>query len=145
MTQERIFKRIAAYEKLKFYQIICEIRVLIYRLTERFPKSCFKLVAQMRDAARSSKQNIREFYRRGTVGEFIRGIKISQGSLEELGGDVEDCYKDKLITKAEFDHLASKFQSADYLMARYLDSLYKMEREGTWKTPGNRSKKKGRK
>ena len=56
----------------------------------------------MRDAARSAKQNIREGYRKGTIGEFIHSIKISQSSLEELSGDIQDCIEDKLITSEEF-------------------------------------------
>lgn len=131
----------AAYEKLKFYQDICKIRRLIYRITERFRKMHPKLVSQMQDAARSAKQNIREGYKRGTAGEFIRAIKISQGSLEELSGDVEDCMEDNLITIEEFNKLSELFRSADYLSSRYLESLYEMERNGTWKVPGSRTKK----
>ena len=87
------------YENLKFYQDICELRKSIYTITERFRKTHLRLVSQMRDAARSAKQNIREGYRRGTAGEFARSIKISQGSLEELSGDIEDCQGDNLISK----------------------------------------------
>ena len=86
--------RRAAYEDLKFYQDICEIRRLIYKITERFRKIDLRLVSQMREAARSAKQNIREGYKKGTIGEFIHSIKISQGSLEELSGDCEDCLED---------------------------------------------------
>lgn len=131
----------AAYEKLKFYQIICKIRRRIYQLTERFPEIHMRLVSQMRDAARSAKQNIRESYKKGTIGEFIHGINISRGSLEELSGDIEDCQEDGLITDEEFGELSKLCQSIDYLSARYLESLYKMERAGTWKVPGTRTKK----
>ncbi len=126
----------APYENLIFYHNICEIRRLIYKISERFAKSHMKLVSQMRDAARSAKQNIREGYKRGTLGEFIHSIRISQGSLEELSGDCDDCKEDGLITTEEFDKLKSLFQSAGYMSNRYLESLYKMKREGSWKTPG---------
>ena len=132
----KIFEREVPYEKLKFYQDICELRQMIYKLTERFARTHLKLVSQMRDAARSAKQNIREGYQRGTLKEFMRAIKISQGSLEELMGDIEDCQEDGLITKQEFETLAKLSRSASYLMARYIQSLYKIEEEGTWKTPG---------
>ena len=134
--------RKAAYEDLKFYQDICEIRRFIYKITERFKRSHLRLVSQMRDAARSAKQNIREGYKRGTIGEFIHSIKISQGSLEELSGDCEDCKEDNLITGEEFNKLAALFQSAGYMSTRYLESLYKMEREGTWRIPGYNYRKK---
>jgi len=133
--------REAAYEKLKFYQDICDIRWLIYRITERFRKTHLRLVSQMRDSSRSAKQNIREGYKRGTIGEFIHSINISLGSLEELSGDVEDCLEDGLIKKEEFERLAKLFRSANYMAGRYLESLYKMEKEGTWKTPRDKFKK----
>jgi len=124
------------YEKLKFYQDICKIRRLIYRITERFPKIHCRLVSQMWNAARSAKQNIREGYKRGTIGEFVHSIKISQASLEELSGDVEDCFEDKLITEEEFNELSKLFKSAEFMFSRYLVSLYKIEREGKWKISG---------
>jgi four helix bundle protein len=134
--------RQAAYERLKFYQDICMIRREIYRITEKFRKTHVRLVSQMRDAARSAKQNIREGYKKGSIGEFIHSIKISQGSLEELSGDCEDCEEDDLITKEEFDDLARLFQSAGYMSTRYLESLYKMEKDGTWRVPGASRRKK---
>jgi four helix bundle protein len=140
----RLLKREAAYEKLKFYQDICDIRRLVHKITERLFRAHLRLVSQMRDAARSAKQNIREGYKRGSIGEFIRGIVISLSSLEELSGDIEDCLEDGLITKAEFDEFKRLFRSADYMAGRYLKSLYKMEKEGTWKTPGNRAKRERR-
>ena len=93
------------YEKLKFYQDICELRRLVYKITGKFPKEYIRLISQMRDASRSAKQNIREGYRKGSIGEFIHSIKISQASLEELSGDIEDCYEDGLITKEEFEDI----------------------------------------
>jgi len=95
-----------------------------------------RLVSQMRDAARSAKQNIREGYRKGTLGEFIHSIKISQGSLEELSGDMEDCRDDALISAEEYVKFHKLYQSASYMSEQYLKSLYKIEKEGSWKVPG---------
>ena len=137
----RLIKREAAYEKLKFYQDTCKIRRFIYLITERFVKTHVRLVSQMRDAARSAKQNIREGYKKGSLGEFIHSIKISQGSLEELSGDIEDCLEDGIMTRSEFTELSKLFRSVNYLMIRYLESLYEIERNGSWKVPGNRFRK----
>lgn len=131
-----------AYERLIFYKDICELRRRIYLITDRFYKSHLRLVSQMRDAARSAKQNIREGYKKGTIGEFIHSIRISLGSLEELSGDVEDCLEDNLITQEENEALSKLFRSISIMSNKYLSSLYKMEKEGTWKTPGNRTKNK---
>jgi len=139
----RLLKNKAAYEDLKFYQDICNIRRKVYLITERFRKTHLKVVSQMRDAARSAKQNIREGYKRGTIGEFVRGIKISLASLEELGGDIEDCKEDNLVTEKEFQELSQLYRSANYMAGRYIVSLYKLEREGKWKVPFNRLREKG--
>ena len=128
-----------AYESLKFYQDLCETRRLVNQICERFERARPKLASQMRDAARSAKQNIREGYRRGSLREFIRAVQISQGSLEELEGDVDDCLEDKLISEEEYDTLSKYFKSASYMMGRYLQSLYRMEKDGTWKMPGKNS------
>jgi len=128
-------KKTAAYEKLKFYQDICEIRRAVYIITERFAKSHMRLVSQMRDAARSAKQNIREGYKKGTIGEFIHSINISRGSLEELSGDIEDCLEDGLITPEEFKELNGLVKSVDYLSNRYIQAISKMKESGTWKNP----------
>lgn len=127
-------RRSAPYEKLKFYQNICEIRRLIYRITKRFEKTHLRLVSQMRDAARSAKQNIREGYRKDTAGEFSHSIKISAGSLNELEGDTDDCLEDHLISKEEHAKLKNLFSITNYQIDRYLDSLYKLNQTGEWKS-----------
>ena len=95
----------------------------------------------MQDAARSAKQNIREGYRKGTLGEFIHSIKISQGSLEELAGDMDDCRDDGLVTEEEFEKFSKLYHSASYMSTQYLKSLYKIEKEGTWNVPGAKLRK----
>ena len=122
------------YEKLKFYQDICEIRIFVYKITLRFPKIHLRLISQMRDAARSAKQNIREGYRKGTLGEFMYSIRISQGSLEELSGDMEDCMNDKLINEEEYTNFLDLYKSAMYLSSRYLKVMFQNKSKTSWKT-----------
>jgi four helix bundle protein len=124
----------APYEKLKFYQNICDIRRFVYKITERFGAKHIRLVSQMRDAARSAKQNIREGYRKDSLREFVHYIKISAGSLEELSGDVEDCHEDELISESEFEKLINLIGLSNYQVDRYIDSLFELEKEGKWKT-----------
>jgi four helix bundle protein len=130
----------APYEKLKFYQNICQVRKLIHRITERFPKTNLRLISQMRDAARSAKQNIREGYRRDTAGEFMHAIKIGAASLGELEGDIDDCCEDNLITQGEYGHLKDLLGKTNYQINRYLEALIKMAKEGTWKSRFQRNR-----
>lgn len=110
---------------------------MIHRITERFERKEIRLISQMRDAARSAKQNIREGYRKGSLAEFLKGIRISQGSLEELSGDVEDCLEDKLITVQEKDEFFKLHNSAIYLSTQYLKSMSKSVNQKNWKTLKN--------
>ncbi len=123
-----------AYEKLQFYKNICEIRKLINKLTERFARLYFRLISQMRDAARSAKQNIREGYAKDTVGEFAHSIKISRGSLSELEGDIDDCKEDGLMTEKDYCELKNLLRKTKFQMDRYIDSLYRLKKQGKWKT-----------
>jgi len=124
------------YEKLKFYQDTCELRRLVVQITERFGKSHMRLVSEMRDAARSAKQNIREGYSRGSLAEFLRAIRISQGSLEEFSGDLDDCLEDKLISSVEYQELHRLCKSALYRSTQYLKSMSESSNQGKWKTYG---------
>jgi len=123
----------AAYEKLQFYKNICNIRREIYRLTEKFNRIHVRLISQMRDAARSAKQNIREGYTKDTAGEFSHSIKISKGSLVELEGDMDDSREDGLIEEKEYILLKELISKTKYQIDRYLDSLYVLEKAGRWK------------
>lgn len=79
----------------------------------------------MNDSARSTKQNIQEGYTRKSLGEYIHFLTISQSSLNELSGDVEDCFIDKLISKDEFTYVDQLIGKTNYLFMRLIQSLEK--------------------
>ena len=78
----------------------------------------------MRDAARSIKQNIQEGYGK-SLGEYIHSLGISQGSLREVSGDIEDSYDDGLINEEEYKSLKELCGKTDYLLIRLIQSLLK--------------------
>ncbi len=127
------YKKQEPYEKLKFYQNICYIRKSIYLLTKPFAKTHPKVVSQARDAARSAKQNIREGYLKDSIGIFINQLKISKGSLNELLGDLEDFFEDKLIKHTDFIKTKILIQKTDYMIDRYIDAVSKLAKQGKWK------------
>jgi four helix bundle protein len=110
------------FRKLVVWKNAYQLRRLVYDVTERFPKIEIRRVSQMRDAARSIKQNIQEGYGK-SLGEYIHSLEISRGSLRELSGDVEDCFDDKLISKEEFNKLNELCGKTDYLFMRLIQSL----------------------
>jgi four helix bundle protein len=112
------------FKKLIVWQNARVIRKKTYELTKEFPKNEYRRVAQMRDSARSVKQNIQEGYRL-TTANYIRHLDISRGSLNELMGDVDDCYEDNLIGKDEFEDLYNLCRKTDYLFMRQIGGLRK--------------------
>jgi len=121
------------YKKLIVWQNAAKLRRLVYEITSYFPKNEFRRVSQMRDAARSIKQNIQEGYKRGSLGEYIHFLTIAQGSLGELTGDIEDSYEDGLLSNEQFKELDSLVGRTDYLFNRLIESLRKKQSEGSWK------------
>lgn len=72
------------FRKLIIYQKAKEFAILIYRLTENWPKEeLYGLTSQVRRAAVSIVANIVEGYTRSGTKEFIRFLDISVGSLSE--------------------------------------------------------------
>lgn len=110
-------------KKLVVWKNARKFRKLIYDITESFPKAEMRRISQMRDAARSVKQNIQEGYMRSSIGEYIHFLTFSQGSLGELNGDVEDCLEDALISKQTFMKVDSLIGRTDYLLKRLIQSL----------------------
>lgn len=74
-----------SYRDLIVWQKAVELAVLIYRLTEGFPKrEIYGLASQIRRAGVSVPSNIAEGYGRGSRKEYLQFLSIAQGSLKEL-------------------------------------------------------------
>ncbi len=126
---ERVIKGNQGYKKLVVWRNACKLRAYIYRLTAKFPKKEFKRVSQMNDSARSIKQNIQEGYARRSLAEYIHFLTISQSSLNELSGDLEDCYVDNLISQDEFNYAEELIGRTNYLFMRLIQALECKKRE----------------
>lgn len=73
------------YKELKVWQKAVDLAVLVYAMTESFPKSeIYGLTSQMRRSAVSVGSNIAEGSERNSDRDFIRFLTIAKGSLAEL-------------------------------------------------------------
>lgn len=73
------------FRKLIVWQRAHELTLLIYQLTEEFPKSeVYGLTSQLRRASASVAANIAEGYALGSSAQFLRQLRIAQGSLAEV-------------------------------------------------------------
>lgn len=73
------------------------LRSLIRLLTAGFPKGEYRRKTQMDDAARSVVRNIEEGFKRPDTKSYLDFLGFSQGSLEEVKGDVRECLEDGLL------------------------------------------------
>ena len=121
------------YKRLIVWQNAERLRSQIYQITRRFKPIEFRRVTQMTDAARSTKQNIQEGYKCGSLGGYIRYLNVSLGSLAEVKGDVDDCFQDGLITLEEFKELDKLCGTTDYLFKKMIKSMYQAQKSSTWK------------
>lgn len=111
------------HQRLVVWRNAYSLRRRVYDITKRFPHGEIRRISQMRDAARSVKQNIQEGYARGSLGEYRQALVVSRGSLAELAGDVQDCFDDGLITGMECRELDELIGKTNYLFQRLLTSL----------------------
>jgi len=74
-----------SHKDLIVWQKSIDLTVLIYKLTEKFPKEeLYGLVMQMRRSAVSVASNIAEGRSRKTRKDFIQFLRIAYGSVAEL-------------------------------------------------------------
>lgn len=95
--KSRVWQDPKAYEYLGVWQNAALLRVLIRKFTLTLPLWEKRLKAQLDDAARSQKRNIEEGWKRSTTSEYLDFIGFSQGSLEEVKGDVRDARTDGFL------------------------------------------------
>jgi four helix bundle protein len=73
------------HTKLRAFELADELALLIYKLTNRFPREeVYGLTSQMRRAAVSIPSNIVEGCARESQSEYLRFLEIAFGSLREL-------------------------------------------------------------
>ena len=74
-----------SYRDLLVRQKAIDLAVLIYRLSEGFPRAeVYGLTSQIRRASVSVPSNIAEGYGRGSRKEYLQFLYVAQGSLKEL-------------------------------------------------------------
>ena len=77
--------KIRSYQDLKVWQVGMDLSVHCYRLTIGFPKEeIYGITSQIRRAAVSIPSNVAEGYGRASRGDYVRFLRIAQGSLKEL-------------------------------------------------------------
>ncbi len=95
--KSRVWQDSKGYQYLGVWQNAALLRVLVRKFTLTLPLSERRLKAQLDDAARSQKRNIEEGWKRATTSEYLDFLGYSQGSLEEVKGDIRDAKTDGFL------------------------------------------------
>src|SRR6266498_4561088 len=105
------------FRKLLVWQKAHQWVLLIYKLTENFPKhELFGLTSQMRRAAVSVAANMAEGYAAGGKGQFGRYLNIAQGSLAEVEYYLVLAHDLKYINQAECEQTESLRAETGFLL-----------------------------
>jgi four helix bundle protein len=91
-----------SYQNLKVWQKSFELTVLIYNLTNNFPKNeVFGLTSQIKRSSLSVVSNIAEGSSRLTTKEFVRFLSMAYGSTVELHTQILLANKLKYISEQD--------------------------------------------
>jgi len=123
MSEERNDK---GFRKLIVWQRAHQLALLIYKLTEKFPKNeIYGLTSQLRRAAVSVPANIAEGYGYGRKGQTGRFLDIAQGSLSEVEYYLILALDLKYINQEEYEKGEALRSEAGFLLHRLEQSVRK--------------------
>lgn len=93
----RQWKHYEGYKYLAPWTNAVILRFLIRKFTQTLPRSEYRSKTQLDDAGRSVVSNIEEGYKRPTTKQYLDFIGFSQGSLEEIKGNIKQVYQDGFL------------------------------------------------
>ena len=112
-----------SYRDLVVWQEAKNLVLLIYHIAMLFPKEeLYVLSAQMKRATISIASNISEGNQRRSKKDRIRFFNIAQGSLIELGCQLELAYELKFTSKTNYEKGIVKVNHVGYLLTRFIQS-----------------------
>lgn len=113
---------IESYRDLRVWQEGMGLAEACYRVTAKFPRDeVYGLTSQIRRAATSIPANIAEGYGRDGSAEYVRFLRIAQGSLKELEPHLLLAQRLDLCTTEAVEPLLGQSDQ----LGRMLRSLYR--------------------
>jgi four helix bundle protein len=119
-----------AFRKLLVWKRAHELALMIYKITETFPKhELFALINQVRRSVVSVEANIAEGYALGTAPNYLRHLNISIGSLAETECHLEIAHDLGYYSNSSYESLAEKFREVGYLLSRLKAAIEQNHRQ----------------
>ena len=101
-------KKLQSFKDLNVWQKSSDLAVLVYKITDKFPKSeLYGLTNQMRRAAISVSSNIAEGFKRNHKKEKLQFYNVAYSSTAELESQIEISYKLKYLTIEDYQNVLS--------------------------------------
>jgi len=114
------------YRELKVWQQAMDLAVACYETTKPFPREeMFGMTSQIRRCASSIPANIAEGWGRQSTGDYIRFLRISQGSLKELETHLLLCNRVGLVSSDQLRIFETQTTSIGKMLAALIRSLQK--------------------
>ncbi len=115
-----------SYRDLRVWQEAMALGEKCYQLTREFPKDeLYGMTSQIRRSAASVPANIAEGYGRGTRGEYIQSLRVSQGSLKELETHLILSQRVRLAPETAFGPALAQCELVGKLLFALIRSLQK--------------------
>ena len=117
-------KLVSGYRNLIGWKEAKKLTVLVYELTEKFPRSeDFALKGQMRRAAVSIMSQMAEGWLRRSSKDKLRYLEIAEGSLLELESQGEVAREVKYWNENDYLRFDSQRAKVGYLLFRYKSKI----------------------
>jgi four helix bundle protein len=114
------------HKKLDVWKEAVSLVVVIYELTEKFPKSeAFGLSNQIKRAVLSIAANIAEGAARQTKREFLQYLYVARGSLSEVDTFVEIAKKLGYVSEERVIEIERKMMRVDKMLTGLIQFLRK--------------------
>lgn len=117
-------KNISGYRKLIVWKEAKNLTVLVYKLTDDFPKNEeFGLKSQMRRAAVSVMSQVAEGWLRSTKKAKLHYLEISEGSLLELESQAEVVKEVDYWNENQYSEFDKQRARVSYLLYKYKSKI----------------------
>ncbi len=118
-----------SYKDLIVWQKSIELSVMLYRVTDNFPKSeLYSLTNQIRRATVAIASNIAEGQRRGHILEYIQFLRIAYGSGAELETQLLISQKIGYLSQKDFDLTSSLLDEIMRMLTILIRSLSRVSK-----------------
>jgi four helix bundle protein len=112
------------HTKLRAFELADELALIIYQVTQKFPKDeMYGLTAQMRRAGVSIPSNIVEGCTRSSQHEYQRFLVIAFGSLRELHYQFQLAVRLGYVKQPDVPQCASKLLEAEKVLGSLIRSI----------------------